>query len=70
MTALRTALGGAVGLALPSTRTEDQLVGATRDRFMGRAQHMTSQAVDKVQSVAQEVQTTASKEARTQGLTV
>jgi ElaB/YqjD/DUF883 family membrane-anchored ribosome-binding protein len=68
--ALAAVLGGAVGLALPSTRTEDQLVGATRDRAMGRAQDMTSEAMDKVQNVAKEVQTTASKEAQNQGLTV
>jgi ElaB/YqjD/DUF883 family membrane-anchored ribosome-binding protein len=68
--ALAAVVGGAVGLALPSTRTEDQLVGTTRDRVIGRAQHLTSEAMDKVQSVAQEVQATASKEAQSQGLTV
>jgi len=68
--ALAAALGGAVGLALPSTATEDHLAGTTRDRVMGRAQHMTSEAMDKVQNVAQEVQATATNEARSQGLTV
>lgn len=68
--ALAAALGGAVGLAMPSTSTEDQLIGASRDRVMGRAQRMTSEAMDKVQNVAQEVQATATNEARSQGLTV
>jgi len=68
--ALAAAVGGAVGLAMPSTRTEDQLIGASRDRVMGRAQQMTSDAMDKVQNIAQEVQTTATEQAKSQGLTV
>jgi len=68
--ALAAALGGAVGLALPATRTEDQLLGTSRDRVMGRAQQMTSETMDKVQNVAQEVKTTATEQARSQGLTV
>jgi ElaB/YqjD/DUF883 family membrane-anchored ribosome-binding protein len=68
--ALAASLGAAAGLMLPPTQTEDQLVGATRDRMMGRAQRAASQAVDKVQSVAQEVQHTAGREAQARGLTV
>jgi len=68
--ALAVSLGGVVGLALPSTHAEDQLLGSTRDQVMGRASQMTSDAMDKVQNVAQEVHTTVTQEARTQGLTV
>lgn len=68
--ALAATVGAAAGLALPPTQTEDQLVGRSRDQMMGKAQQAASQAVDKVQSVAQEVQHTATREAQAQGLTV
>jgi len=68
--ALAATLGAATGLMLPPTQTEDQFVGASRDRVMGKAQQAASDAVDKVQSVAQEVQHTANREAQAQGLTV
>ena len=68
--ALAASLGAAAGLMLPPTQKEDQLVGATRDQLMGKAQQAASQAVDKVESVAQEVQHTASREAQARGLTV
>ena len=68
--ALAASVGAAVGLVLPTTQTENQMMGSTRDRVMGRAQQFTDDTIEKVSSVAQEVQTTASKEARTQGLTV
>ncbi len=68
--ALAASVGAAVGLALPPTRAEDRLVGSSRDRAMGRAEEATREAIDKVQSVADEVQTTAAKESRSQGLTV
>ena len=67
---LAATLGAAAGLMLPPTQTEDQFVGASRDRLIGKAQQAASDAVDKVQSVAQEVQHTAGREAQAQGLTV
>ncbi len=68
--ALAASIGGAVGFALPTTRPEDRLLGTSRDRVMGQAQRVTSDALDKVQDVAQEVQTTVAKETKAQGLTV
>jgi hypothetical protein len=68
--ALAASLGAAVGLALPTTETENQIMGSTRDRVMGRAQEVTSETMEKVQGIAQEVQSTVSEQARAQGLTV
>jgi ElaB/YqjD/DUF883 family membrane-anchored ribosome-binding protein len=68
--ALAATLGGVVGLALPATQTENQLMGRTRSKVVGRAQEMTSETVEKVQEVAQEVTSTAREEAKTRGLTV
>jgi hypothetical protein len=68
--ALAASLGAAVGLALPRTQSEDQIMGSTRDRVMGQAKDVTSQTMDKVQGLAQEVQTTVSEQAKAQGLTV
>jgi ElaB/YqjD/DUF883 family membrane-anchored ribosome-binding protein len=58
-------LGGAVGLMLPETRTEDQLLGKTRDSVMGRVGEVTDQTMDKVQQVTEQ----AKQEAQKQGLT-
>jgi len=68
--ALAATVGAAAGLALPPTQTEDQLVGKSRDQMMGKAQRAASDAIDKVQGIADEVQHTATREAQAQGLTV
>jgi hypothetical protein len=68
--ALAATVGGAVGLAMPPTQREDRILGSTRDRFMGQAEKVTRETTEKVQNVAQEVQTTVKKEAQAQGLTV
>ena len=68
--ALAASVGAAVGLALPPTQSEDQLVGQSRDKVMGKAQQATNDAIDKVQTIAEEVQHTAGREAQAQGLTV
>ena len=68
--ALAATVGAAVGLALPATETESRVIGPMRDRVMGRAQEVTDDTIEKVSSVAQEVQSTVTREARSQGLTV
>ncbi len=71
--ALALAIGGAVGLAVPGTEREQQLMGETRDRVVERVaetvQETAQDTMDKVQSVAEEVGETVEKEARYQGLT-
>lgn len=69
MGALGLALGAAVGLALPTTEREQELMGETRDQFMERAQGMMQETKEKVQQVVEEVGSTASHEAQKQGLT-
>lgn len=47
------ALGLTGGLAIPSTRSEDRLMGRARDRLVDQAQEIGSQIVEKGQDVAQ-----------------
>lgn len=68
--AVAASLGAAVGLWLPPTQTENQLMGSTNDQLMGRAQEVATETIEKVQDVAQEVRSTAKEEARAKGLTV
>jgi ElaB/YqjD/DUF883 family membrane-anchored ribosome-binding protein len=63
-------LGAAVGLWLPPTQVENQLLGKTNEQVMGRAQEVASETMEKVQDVAQEVKSTVTEEARSKGLTV
>jgi len=42
------ATGTAIGLALPRTEKEDQLLGSARDTVVDRAQELASEAVDTV----------------------
>lgn len=66
--AVALALGVAVGMVLPGTPHEDRMLGPTRDRLMDQAQDVAHDAVQKVQRVVDEVQTTAKDEAQKQGL--
>jgi ElaB/YqjD/DUF883 family membrane-anchored ribosome-binding protein len=79
--AVAASLGAAVGLWLPSTRIESQIMGATHDQVMDRAQEVASDTMEKVQAVAgetmekvqdaaKEVRTTLKEESKSQGLTV
>lgn len=61
--------GTAVGLALPETRKENELLGPTRDRVTGMAQETAQGIAQKVQTVAHEALDTVKEEARNQGLT-
>jgi hypothetical protein len=70
--ALAVALGTAVGLIVPETRRENELMGETRDRLLGQASDVAQDTMQKVQHVATEAAgfaTEAAKdEARNQGL--
>lgn len=71
--AITLALGTAVGLALPQTQRENQLMGEARDTLVDRAQDVASETFEKVQRVASEVtddaKQTVKEQAREQGLT-
>ncbi|MGI9149162.1 MAG: DUF3618 domain-containing protein [Chloroflexota bacterium] len=66
--AVALAIGGALAGSVPSTAGEDQLLGETRDRFMGSAKELTQDTMDKVGKVVDEAQTAAKQEARDQSL--
>jgi len=77
--ALALLVGAAIGLAVPSTSKENQIMGETRDRLAEKASDAAHDLVDKVQHVAQEAISTAKdsvgavtdsvkEEARNQGL--
>jgi len=57
MGAVALALGTAVGLALPKTRMEDELLGEHRDGFLERAGEMAQEMVGKAQGVAEQLMT-------------
>jgi hypothetical protein len=52
--AVAVAAGTAVGLALPTTRFEDEYVGETGEMLVDKAQEVARGAIDKVQDVAQQ----------------
>jgi uncharacterized protein YjbJ (UPF0337 family) len=58
------ALGAAIGMTLPSTPQEDQLLGQARDNFMQKAQEQAKDTVDKVQQVAQKAGDAAKEAAK------
>lgn len=66
--AIALAVGGAVGLALPATRRENELLGEARDSVVERVESTAQNAMQKVERVADEAQEAAQKEARYQGL--
>lgn len=78
--AVTLALGAAVGLALPQTQRENQLLGEARDNLVERAQGLAQETLGKVQNVATEatsavqdsaqaVKETVKDESKKQGLT-
>jgi len=67
--ALAMTLGAAVGMAVPASRPERQMMGEARDRLIEKAQQTTQEVAQKVQNVAHEALDTAKEEARSQGLT-
>ena len=46
--------GAAIGLAIPSTRYEDELMGDTRDQLMQKAQETANTYIDKARRIATE----------------
>ena len=62
--AVALALGAAVGMSIPSTRYEGQLLGETRDNLLSKAQDAAGELVDKVKQVAGEAQKTLTEEVK------
>ena len=52
-------IGAAVGMSVPSTETENQLMGEARDSVVDRAQNLASDAATKVGEAVDSVQQTA-----------
>ena len=53
--AVAVAAGTAVGLALPSTRFENEYIGETSERLVDKAQEVARGAIDKVQDTARQM---------------
>jgi phage-related protein len=62
--AVALALGAAVGLSIPSTSYESQLMGEHRDNLLQKAQESAGDLVDKVKQVASEAQKTIGEEVK------
>lgn len=63
--AVALALGAAVGLAIPSTRYEGELLGEYRQQLLDKAQTAAGDLVDRVKEVASEAQKTLGDEVKT-----
>lgn len=62
--AVALAMGAAVGLSIPSTRYEGQLVGETRDQLLSKAQDAAGDLINRVKEVAGEAQRTLTDEVK------
>ncbi len=69
MGALGVGVGAAVGLAIPETSKEHEVMGEARDNLVEKAQEKAQDAQERVQRVAEEAQGAAQQEAENQGLT-
>jgi ElaB/YqjD/DUF883 family membrane-anchored ribosome-binding protein len=65
--AVAAAIGATVGLALPETRRENELMGETRDTVVNRAQEAARDAAERVQDAAGRVGEVAGDAARSLG---
>ena len=63
------ALGVLVGLMLPRTQREDELMGEASARVVDKTKQVGNQILDKTKEVANEVVNTVTQEAKAQGLT-
>lgn len=63
--AVALAIGAAVGLSIPSTRYEGELLGEYREQLLDKAQTAASGLVEKVKEVASEAQKTIGNEVKT-----
>jgi len=62
--AVALAIGAAVGMSIPSTRVESQLLGETRDSLVAKAQNAAGDLVGRVKEVASEAQRTLTDEVK------
>jgi ElaB/YqjD/DUF883 family membrane-anchored ribosome-binding protein len=67
--AVAMAIGAAVGMALPETRREQELMGDARDRVVDNARTMANQAVDRAKNAAENLVGTARNAADTSSST-
>jgi len=67
--ALAVGLGAGVGLAVPQTSKEHEVMGQAHDNLVERTQEKAQEAQEKVQRVAEEAQGAAQQEAENQGFT-
>ncbi len=63
--AVALAVGAAVGLSIPSTRYEGQMLGEYRQQVFAKAQNVAGDLVDRVKEVASEAQKTIGDEVKT-----
>lgn len=61
-------LGVAIGLSIPESEKENQMMGETRDRLKDQAEHKAQDAKERAQRVAEEAKETAKEEASNQDL--
>jgi hypothetical protein len=61
--AAATLIGAAIGMTLPATETENEMMGDARDNVVERARGMASDAAERVQDAAEQVKNVASKTA-------
>ncbi len=66
--ALAVGAGAAIGLAIPETSKEHEVMGEARDTVVEKAQEKAQDAQQRVQRVAEEAQGAAQQEAENQGL--
>jgi hypothetical protein len=62
------ALGAAIGLTVPATRKEHELMGEARDSLMQQAKSSAQDTLQRAQRVAEEAQSAAKQEAQAQDL--
>lgn len=63
-------IGAVVGLAVPLSRKENELMGEARDSLLESAQTAAEEAVERAQRVAERTVDAAAKEAAKEGLIV
>ncbi len=66
---LAVGVGAAIGLAIPETGKEHEVMGEARDTVVDKAQEKVQETQQKVQKVAEQAQSAAQQEAENQDLT-
>jgi hypothetical protein len=61
--AAATLIGAAIGMSMPATEAENELMGDARDTVVERARGMATEAADRVQNAAENVKDAASRAA-------